>query len=75
VHLGCFAAPAANEAGRMVQAELFRIDVTGEVTAAAEIEEIAWIGPSQVYGLELAPLTRNHVLPLWLDGERRPPSD
>jgi len=32
---------------------------------AAEIEEIAWIDTGSEAGLELAPLTRDHVLPLW----------
>jgi 8-oxo-dGTP diphosphatase len=65
-HLGRFAAPAANEPGRTVEAELFRIEISGEVTPAAEIEEIAWIAPADTHGLELAPLTRDHVLPIWL---------
>jgi len=66
VHLGCFAAPAANEPGHAVEAELFRIEISGEVTPAAEIEEIAWIAPADAHGLDLAPLTRDHVLPMWL---------
>jgi 8-oxo-dGTP diphosphatase len=63
VHLGHFTAPAANEPGRSVECDLFRVDVSGEVAPAAEIEEIAWVGTS-VAGLELAPLTELHVLPL-----------
>jgi 8-oxo-dGTP diphosphatase len=63
VHLGRFTAPAANEPGRSVDCELFRIDLSGEVAPAAEIEEIAWVGTFPA-GLELAPLTEFHVLPL-----------
>jgi 8-oxo-dGTP diphosphatase len=63
VHLGRFTAPAANEPGRSVDCELYRVDLPGEVAPAAEIEEIAWVGTSPA-GLELAPLTEFHVLPL-----------
>jgi 8-oxo-dGTP diphosphatase len=64
VHLGRFRAPAANEPGRAVDCELFRIDVSGEVAPAAEIEEIAWVEPGSARSLMLAPLTQTHVLPL-----------
>jgi 8-oxo-dGTP diphosphatase len=64
--LGAFVAPSANEPGWMVQAAVYAVDVTGTITACAEIEEIAWIDPVQADGLTLAPLTRDHVLPLAL---------
>ena len=62
--LGRFAAPAANEPGRMVEADLFRLQIAENVQPAAEIEEIAWIDPSTTTDRLLAPLTRDHVLPL-----------
>jgi 8-oxo-dGTP pyrophosphatase MutT (NUDIX family) len=67
-YLGAFSAPAANETGRMVDAECFYIsaDWLGAdrgVTPAAEIEEIAWVVPHDV-SLPLAPLTRDHLLPI-----------
>lgn len=62
--LGRFGAPAANEPGRIVEADLFRLVIAEEVRPAAEIEEIAWIEPSETGDLLLAPLTRDHVLPL-----------
>jgi len=62
--LGAFVAPSANEPGWMVQAAVYAVDVTGTIKARAEIEEIAWIDPAQADGLTLAPLTRDHVLPL-----------
>src|SRR6187402_3124686 len=40
VPVGTFSAPAANEAGAIVVADLFRLGVVGEVTPQAEIEEI-----------------------------------
>lgn len=64
--IGQFSAPAANEAGAVVVADLFRLDVTGEVRPQAEIEEIRWIDPAAPGSIELAPLTRDEVLPAWL---------
>jgi 8-oxo-dGTP diphosphatase len=63
-YLDSFTAPAANEPGWVVQAEIFRINVNTAVTPAAEIEQIVWIEPSAPGKLNLAPLTRDHVLPL-----------
>jgi 8-oxo-dGTP pyrophosphatase MutT (NUDIX family) len=62
--LGRFRAPAAHEAGWTVEAELFAVTLCGQVSPAAEIEEILWRAPDAVDGLKLAPLTRDHVLPL-----------
>ncbi|MCF3946404.1 NUDIX hydrolase [Acidiphilium iwatense] len=64
VYIGRFSAPAANEADSIVEAELFRVGLAGAVTPAAEIAEIAWLGPATPTGLILAPLARDHVLPL-----------
>ncbi len=63
-YLGCFRAPAAHEPGWTVEAEIFRIDIDADVQPAAEIEELVWIAPSAASALVLAPLTRDHVLPL-----------
>jgi 8-oxo-dGTP pyrophosphatase MutT (NUDIX family) len=62
-HLGCFSAPAANEAGGIVEAEIFYLQHDGEVFPAAELEEVRWVDPVAPT-LLLAPLTRDHVLPL-----------
>ena len=66
VPVGQFSAPAANEAGAVVIADLFRLDVAGEVTPQAEIEEVRWIDPAAPGSIELAPLTRDEVLPALL---------
>ena len=63
-YLGAFSAPAANEPGYTVEAEVFRIALTQPVAKAAEIEEIVWIDPLQKVELPLAPLTENYLLPL-----------
>ncbi len=63
--LGEFRAAAANEPGCHVQASLYRAEVSGEVTPSLEIEEAIWIDPAAPPpGILLAPLTRDHVLPL-----------
>ena len=65
---GVFRAPAANETGREVVAQVYRVDVEGEPKASAEIIEAAWIDPASPGTIELAPLTRDHVLPLMANG-------
>ena len=62
--LGEFVAPSANEPGRTVRAAVYAVDVTGEIAPRAEIEDIVWIDPIATHGLTLAPLTRDHMLPL-----------
>lgn len=64
VPLGVFDCIAANEPGRQVNAAVYSVDVTGAIVPRAEIEEIAWIDPTRAHELTLAPLTRDHVLPL-----------
>ena len=62
--LGVFSALAANEPGRTVEAALFHVRADGLAAPASEIAEMAWVDPRQCGGLDLAPLTREHVLPL-----------
>jgi 8-oxo-dGTP diphosphatase len=64
VFLGTFTAPAANENGCLVEAALYRVELEGELSAAAEIDEIRWVDPDSPQHIELAPLTRDKVLPL-----------
>lgn len=65
IPLGRFSAPAANEPGHEVQAELFRVDSAEAMVPAAEIEEVVWLAADQAPTLELAPLTRDLILPLY----------
>jgi 8-oxo-dGTP diphosphatase len=58
--LGEFDAISANEPGFRVCASLYEIAVTGD------IEAMAWINPAAPADIPLAPLTRDHVLPLAL---------
>ena len=64
VFLGTFTAAAANENGCLVEAALYGVDLAGSISANSEIEEVAWLHPNPPHHLELAPLTREHVLPL-----------
>ncbi|WP_164134952.1 NUDIX hydrolase, partial [Serratia marcescens] len=41
--LGRFQAPAANEPGRIVEAELFHLTMVHDPAIAAEIEEARWV--------------------------------
>ena len=61
-YLGHFSAPAVNEPGFEVQAELFLLHIQQSVSPAAEIEEVQWIDTCGDGGLELAPLTRDLIL-------------
>jgi len=69
--LGRFSARAANEAGLMVEAELFAVTLAGEIRPAAEIEDAIWHDPDDLDSIILAPLTRDHALPLARDLRRR----
>jgi 8-oxo-dGTP pyrophosphatase MutT (NUDIX family) len=60
-------ADAANEPECIVDAELFHIRCAGPFTPAAEIAECVWVEPGGEVDLTLAPLTREHVLPLSLE--------
>ncbi|KAE9652588.1 NUDIX domain-containing protein [Pseudomonas sp. PB105] len=64
-YLGNFSAPAANEPGFTVEAELFQVRIDVPVAPAAEIEEVRWIDPAGDGGLVLAPLTRDLILPFY----------
>lgn len=63
--LGQFSAPAANEPGFVVKAEIFLLNIDAQVTPAAEIEEVIWIDPVMDGDLVLAPLTRDLILPFY----------
>ena len=63
-YLGRFHAPAANEAGYVVDAEVFFVSVRGEAVASAEIDELVWVSPVEALSIPLAPLTSEVLLPL-----------
>ena len=64
VYLGRRRAPAAHEAGHLVEAELFALRRDDGMAPAGEIAELRWLDPDADAACPLAPLTRDHVLPL-----------
>ena len=62
--LGVFECAAANEPGFRVVASVYAVDVEGDIRPQAEIEQAIWVDPRALPDLPLAPLTRDHVLPL-----------
>jgi len=52
-------APAANEPGHALVAEVFAVRGSLEPRPAAEIEEHVWVDPAAAADVELAPLTRD----------------
>lgn len=62
-HLHHASAPAANEPGHTVDAEVYVVRVTGAIRAMAEIEELRWINPAMPDSVPIAALSRRHVLP------------
>jgi 8-oxo-dGTP diphosphatase len=65
--LGMFSDTAANEPGFHVHCELFRVDISVPVHASAEIEEAVWVDRQSYMQMHLAPLTQNHVMPIYLN--------
>lgn len=57
-----FSAPAGNESGYIVIADLFRLLISTAVASAAELEEVAWLDPVNPVSIELAPLTSDCLL-------------
>ena len=62
--LGVFECAAANEPGHRVRAAVYAVDVEGPVIPRTEIDQVVWVDPRALPDLPLAPLTRDHVLPL-----------
>ena len=56
-------APAANEHGHVVEAEVYTVAVAGEIRAQAELAELRWITPAAP-DVPVATLSREHILPL-----------
>jgi 8-oxo-dGTP pyrophosphatase MutT (NUDIX family) len=63
-YLGQFSAVAANESNHVVIAEIFHVRLSSTPAVNAEIEEAIWVTPATAEHMSLAPLTRDHVIPL-----------
>ena len=62
--MGRFSARAANEPGHLVDCDVFFVRVDSEGVVAAEIEELRWVDPLDLPEMDLAPLTRDVLMPL-----------
>jgi 8-oxo-dGTP diphosphatase len=61
--LGAFEAPAANEPRATVRSHVYEVEVSGPISAQAEIDELLWIDPAAPPQVRLAPLLALRVLP------------
>ncbi|HWH26051.1 MAG TPA: exonuclease domain-containing protein [Pseudolysinimonas sp.] len=64
-YIGSFRADAANEANTIVRAEVFSFRTRVDPVAQAEIAELLWIDSIDGVEVDLAPLSRDELLPLW----------
>ncbi|WP_314853826.1 NUDIX domain-containing protein [uncultured Microbacterium sp.] len=64
VPLGEFSAPAANEPGFEVVADVFRVGIGDQTpVAAAEIAELRWVTRAEASEIDVAPLAAAYFLP------------
>jgi 8-oxo-dGTP diphosphatase len=63
-YLGRYSALAANEPDFMVEAEVYHVRVQHAPETQSEIEEAVWVSQAEATAMLLAPLTREHILPL-----------
>lgn len=69
--LGSFEAPAIDEAATTVRAEVFALTTDADLVPRGEIAELRWLeSVEDAESVELAPLTKDVLLPLW--ATRRP---
>jgi 8-oxo-dGTP diphosphatase len=61
--LGRFSAPAANEPGYVVEAEVYQVTADGPFEAGAEIEAVCWVDPAAPGDLPIAQLSGEQILP------------
>ncbi|HEX7853918.1 MAG TPA: NUDIX domain-containing protein [Sphingobium sp.] len=63
-YLGQFSSSAANEPDHIVEAEIFHVRVQHVPEPRSEITEAIWVDHADAVAMPLAPLTRDHILPL-----------
>lgn len=61
--LGRFEAPAANEARATVRSHAYVVQVEGEISAQAEIEDLLWIDLGALPDVPIAALLTTHIIP------------
>jgi DNA polymerase-3 subunit epsilon len=66
-YIGSYRAIAANEENTVVRAEVFYLTTAETPVAGGEIEELHWVERIDDVGVEVAPLSRDSLLPLWAE--------
>jgi len=69
-YIGSYRAVAANEENTVVRAEVFFLTTPELPITGAEIDELLWVERLDQLPVEVAPLSRDSLLPLW--ASRRP---
>ena len=64
-YIGSYRAVAANEENTVVRAEVFFLTTSEQPVAGAEIDELLWVERLDEIAVEVAPLSRDSLLPLW----------
>lgn len=65
-YIGSFRAVAGDGPDTIIRAEVFALSTTLGFLPSGEIEELIWLDTDEPTGIELSPLTRDTVLPLWI---------
>ena len=63
VRLGGFQDEAVHEVGWRIRTETWIVSIAGAPAASGEIAELHWVDPAAPGDLNIAPLSRNHILP------------
>ncbi len=63
IRLGSFEDEAVHEVGWRIRTETWIVTITGVPAAAGEIAELCWVDPAAPGALNIAPLSRHHILP------------
>ncbi len=69
-YIGSYRAVAANEENTVVRAEVFFLTTSEMPVAGAEIDELLWVERLDEISVEVAPLSRDSLLPLWASRSR-----
>ncbi len=64
-YIGSYRAVAAHEENTIVRAEVFFLTTPEEPVAGAEIDDLLWVERLDQLSVEVAPLSRDSLLPLW----------
>lgn len=65
-YLGSHRAEIAAENGGVIRAEVFALMTEASLAASGDVEELLWISTDKFDEVELAPLARQTILPLWV---------